>query len=180
MDRTASSGCPLRSAAPGISPGAMKAKPGFPRAAASAWKNSWPGSWARRQERRSTLARRIDRPKPKGLTGLRPLSAALKPYRLRVAGALIAMLTAAGAIMALGQGMRYLVDHGLVAGKAADLDRGVLALVAMALVLALASYSRFYLVTSIGERVVADLRKKVFRHILTLAPEYFEVTRTGE
>ena len=126
------------------------------------------------------MPRRVERPKAKQLTGLRPLWAALRPYRLRVAGALLAMVTAAGAIMALGQGMRYLVDHGLVAGKAADLDRGVLALFAMALVLAGASYSRFYLVTSIGERVVADLRKRVFRHILTLSPEYFEVTRTGE
>ena len=82
--------------------------------------------------------------------------------------------------MALGQGMKYLVDYGLVAGQPAKLDRGVLVLFAMAVVLALASYSRFYLVTSIGERVVADLRKRVFAHILTLSPEYFEVTRTGE
>ena len=104
----------------------------------------------------------------------------IAPYRARVIGALIAMALAAGSIMALGQGMKYLVDYGLVAGKGNQLDRGVLVLFAIALVLALASYSRFYLVTSIGERVVADLRKRVYRHILTLSPEYFEVMRTGE
>jgi len=56
----------------------------------------------------------------------------------------------------------------------------VLVLFAIAVVLALASYSRFYLVTSIGERVVADLRKRVFGHLLTLSPAFYEVTRTGE
>ena len=90
------------------------------------------------------------------------------------------MAIAAGAVMAMGQGMKYLVDYGLVAGQTNHLDRGVMVLFAIAVVLALASYSRFYLVTSIGERVVADLRKRAFRHILTLSPEYFEVTRTGE
>jgi len=123
---------------------------------------------------------KVARPKATRLVGLKPLWAVIAPYRLRVAGALLAMAVAAGAVMALGQGMKYLVDYGLVAGQPAKLDRGVLLLFAMALVLALASYTRFYLVTAIGERVVADLRKRVFRHILTLSPEYFEVTRTGE
>jgi ATP-binding cassette subfamily B protein len=104
----------------------------------------------------------------------------MAPYRLQVAGALLAMAVAAGAVMGLGQGMKYLVDNGLVAGQTAQLDRGALVLFAIAALLALASYSRFYLVTSIGERVVADLRKRVFSHLLTLSPDFFEVTRTGE
>ncbi len=121
-----------------------------------------------------------ERPKSKRLIGLRPLWAVMAPYRLRVAGALLAMAVAAGAVMALGQGMKYLVDEGLVAGQTAQLDRGALVLFAFAVLLALASYSRFYLVTSIGERVVADLRKRVFGHLLTLSPAFFEITRTGE
>ena len=68
--------------------------------------------------------------------------------------------------MALGQGMKYLVDEGLVAGQTQNLDRGVLVLFVIAIVLALASYSRFYLVTYIGERVVADLRKRVSPHLI--------------
>ncbi len=121
-----------------------------------------------------------ERPKAKRLIGLKPLWAVMAPYRLRVAGALLAMAVAAGAVMALGQGMKYLVDQGLVAGQTSHLDRGALVLFGMAILLALASYSRFYLVTSIGERVVADLRKRVFSHLLTLSPAFFEITRTGE
>ncbi len=123
---------------------------------------------------------KLERPKATRLIGLKPLWAVMAPYKLRVAGAVIAMAVAAGAVMAMGQGMKYLVDYGLVAGQTNHLDRGVMILFAIAVVLALASYSRFFLVTSIGERVVADLRKRAFAHILTLSPEYFEVTRTGE
>ncbi len=123
---------------------------------------------------------RQERPRAKRLIGLKPLWAVMAPYRLRVAGALLAMAVAAGAVMALGQGMKYLVDQGLVAGQTSHLDRGALVLFGMAILLALASYSRFYLVTSIGERVVADLRKRVFSHLLTLSPAFFEITRTGE
>jgi ATP-binding cassette, subfamily B, bacterial len=126
------------------------------------------------------LAERVERPRSKRLIGLRPLWAVMAPYRLRVFGALLAMALATGAVMALGQGMKYLVDEGLVAGQTQQLDRGVLVLFVIAIVLAMASYSRFYLVTSIGERVVADLRKRVFSHLLTLSPAFFEVTRTGE
>ena len=123
---------------------------------------------------------REDRPKAKRLIGLRPLWTVMAPYRLRVAGAIVAMAVAAGAVMGLGQGMKFLVDDGLVAGQPGRLDRAVLILFAFAVLLALASYSRFFLVTSVGERVVADLRKRVFRHLLTLSPAFFEVTRTGE
>ena len=123
---------------------------------------------------------RSGRPTSKRLIGLRPLWSVMAPYRLRVAGAILAMAVAAGAVMALGQGMKYLVDEGLVAGQTSHLDRGVLVLFAIAALLALASYSRFYLVTSIGERVVADLRKRVFSHLLTLSPAFYEITRTGE
>ena len=126
------------------------------------------------------MAERVERSTSKRLIGLRPLWAVMAPYRLRVVGALLAMALATGAVMALGQGMKYLVDEGLVAGQTQHLDRGVLVLFAIAMVLALASYSRFYLVTSIGERVVADLRKRVFSHLLTLSPAFFEITRTGE
>ncbi len=126
------------------------------------------------------MIKRVERLRSTRLIGLRPLWAVIAPYRLRVVGALLAMALATGAVMALGQGMKYLVDEGLVAGQTQHLDRGALVLFAIAIVLALASYSRFYLVTSIGERVVADLRKRVFSHLLTLSPAFFEVTRTGE
>ncbi len=80
----------------------------------------------------------------------------------------------------LGQGLRYLVDAGLKASNTDLLDRAVGILLATVLVLALSTYCRFYLVSWIGERVVADLRKAVFDRIIAMSPAYFEMTKTGE
>jgi ATP-binding cassette, subfamily B, bacterial len=80
----------------------------------------------------------------------------------------------------MGQGIARLVDQGLGTANGGSLDRAVEALLAVVGVLALSTYSRFYLVSWIGERVVADLRMAVFDRILRLSPAYFEVTKTGE
>ncbi|MEE8535826.1 MAG: ABC transporter transmembrane domain-containing protein, partial [Kiloniellales bacterium] len=83
-------------------------------------------------------------------------------------------------VLALGLGLRKLVDEGFASGDAVLLDQAVLVLFAVVLILAGASYARFYLVSWIGERVVADIRRAVFNHVISLSPGYFEVTRTGE
>ena len=114
------------------------------------------------------------------LTGLRPLIARLAPYRWQSLGALLAMAVSAGMVLAFGQGLKYLIDQGFRAGDPRLLDQAVLVVFASTVVLALASFSRFYLVSWVGERVVADLRKQVFRHLMTLAPDFYEVTRTGD
>ena len=90
------------------------------------------------------------------------------------------MAVSAGMVLAFGQGLKYLIDQGFRAGDPRLLDQAVLVVFASTVVLALASFSRFYLVSWIGERVVADLRKQVFRHLMTLAPDFYEVTRTGD
>ena len=90
------------------------------------------------------------------------------------------MAVSAGMVLAFGQGLKHLIDQGFRAGDPRLLDQAVLVVFASTVVLALASFSRFYLVSWIGERVVADLRKQVFRHLLTLAPDFYEVTRTGD
>jgi ATP-binding cassette subfamily B protein len=104
----------------------------------------------------------------------------LRPYGWVVVGALTALSVAAATVLAMGFGLRKLVDEGFAGGDAALLDRAVLVLLAVVLLLAMASYARFYLVSWTGERVVADIRKAVFDHVLTLSPAYYEVTRTGE
>jgi ATP-binding cassette subfamily B protein len=104
----------------------------------------------------------------------------VRPYGLQLAGAVTALLVAAGTVLALGMGLRRLVDQGFSAGDAALLDQAVLVLFGVVGLLALATYTRFYLVSWIGERVVADIRQSVFDHILTLSPAYYELTRTGE
>jgi len=108
------------------------------------------------------------------------LAAFLAPYRWRVAAALLALLVAAGSVLALGQGLRHVVDQGFGGGEPGLLDQALVALVALAAVLAVATYFRFRLMMSTGERVVTDLRRAVFDRLLGLSPAFFESTRTGE
>jgi len=102
------------------------------------------------------------------------------PYRARIAGAVVALVLAAACVLALGQGLRLVVDNGFGSGDRRLLDRALAALVAIAVTLAIATYWRFYLMMTTGERVVTDLRRAVFDHILGLEPGFFEATRTGE
>ncbi|MEQ8354706.1 MAG: ABC transporter transmembrane domain-containing protein [Kiloniellaceae bacterium] len=104
----------------------------------------------------------------------------VRPYSLQLAGAMTALLIASGTVLGLGMGLRRLVDDGFSTGNEALLNQAVLVLFGVVLLLAASVYARFYLVSWIGERVVADLRQRVFDHILTLSPAYYELTRTGE
>jgi len=80
----------------------------------------------------------------------------------------------------LGQVLRQVIDRGFASGDAGSLDAALVALLAIIVVMALATYTRFYFVSWIGERVSADIRRAVFAHLLDLSPGFFEVTRTGE
>ena len=102
------------------------------------------------------------------------------PYRGRVASALAALVIAAACVLALGQGLRLVVDNGFGSGDPRLLNRALAALLAIAATLSVATYVRFYLMMTTGERVVTDLRRAVFDHILGLEPGFFEVARTGE
>jgi len=104
----------------------------------------------------------------------------VRPYRLQVAGAAVALIVAAVTVLAMGNGLRLLVDKGFSAGDPALLDRAVIVLMGVVVLLAGSSYARFFLVSWIGERVVADIRKAVFNHVISLSPGFFETTRTGE
>ena len=83
-------------------------------------------------------------------------------------------------MLALGQGLRALVDRGFNSGNEEMLDTALLVLLLVIVVLAAATYTRFYLVSWLGERVVTDIRRAVFDHVVKLSPGFFEVTRTGE
>jgi len=83
-------------------------------------------------------------------------------------------------VLALGQGLRHVIDAGFSSGSPQLLDQALAAMLAIAAVLAVATWFRFYLMMSTGERVVTDLRKAVFDHILGLDPAFFEAERTGE
>ena len=121
------------------------------------------------------------RPKSRSIAPLRGLLPFLRPYRGRIAVALAALLTSSAATLVLPQFARGLINaQGLSAEQAHALSGFYLAFVVAAAVLGVASAIRFYAVTWLGERVVADIRKAVFDNVLGLSPEFFEVTRTGE
>ena len=93
---------------------------------------------------------------------------------------MLALVAAAGSVLALGQGLKHVIDSGFASGNLQMLNAALAGFLAIAAVLAIATYARFYLMMSTGERVIADLRRAVFDHVLTLSPSYFDATRTGE
>ncbi|TSA10496.1 MAG: ATP-binding cassette domain-containing protein [Betaproteobacteria bacterium] len=121
-----------------------------------------------------------DRPGNKDIRQLARILGFLAPYRRQVALAMVALVVAAGCVLVLGQGLRRVIDGGFSSGDAALLDGALVALLAVIVVMAIATYTRFYFVSWIGERVSADIRRAVFGHLLDLSPGFFEVTRTGE
>ena len=101
-------------------------------------------------------------------------------YRVMVALAFVALVAATLATLAIPMASRRLIDNGFNRENAAFIDQYFLALVAVALMLGMASAARFFFVSWLGERVVADLRKAVYAHVLSLSPAFVELTRTGE
>jgi ATP-binding cassette subfamily B protein len=104
----------------------------------------------------------------------------LKPYRLRTLGAAVALLAAAALVLTLGQGLRRLIDLGFATGDTTHLDHAALALVVIVAALAIATASRFYLVSWLGERVAADVRRDIFNRVIALSPAFFEMARVGD
>ncbi|MBN8531318.1 MAG: ATP-binding cassette domain-containing protein [Alphaproteobacteria bacterium] len=122
----------------------------------------------------------LDRAKGRSLGSLRRLSGYLRPYRAQVALALLALTVSSGGLLGLGQGLAYLIDAGLREHRPDLLDKAFLALLGFTLLLAAASYARSYYVASVGERVVADLRRDVYARLIGMDIAFFENTRTGE
>jgi ATP-binding cassette subfamily B protein len=121
-----------------------------------------------------------DRPRGRDLRPLLRLLRFAWPYRGRLALALLALLIAAVALLAFGQVIRAVVDHGLASGSKQTLDVALLLFLIVVVVLAASITVRSYLLNWIGERVVADVRQAVFNRVLALDVGFFETTRTGE
>ncbi len=94
--------------------------------------------------------------------------------------ALFALLVTAAVNLSLGQGVKFVIDSGFIAGSKEQLSSAILMLIGLISLLAVGTFSRFYLMSWLGERVSADLRKAVFNRIVTLHPSYFEENRSGE
>jgi ATP-binding cassette subfamily B protein len=121
-----------------------------------------------------------DRPKSRSLRPLSALLPYIAPHRAMLAYALVALLVAAGAMLALPVALRHLIDQGMAAGSPDTINRYFVAFLAAAAVFGVFAALRFYLVTWLGERVVADLRSAVYARVIRMDPAFFEVTRTGE
>ena len=111
---------------------------------------------------------------------LRLTLAFLRPYRWQTLGALIALIITAAIALSMGQGVRLLVDQGFVTGSPERLNHAIEVFLLLVLALAAGTFTRFYLVSWIGERVVADLRRRVFDHLIDLHPGFYENARSSE
>jgi ATP-binding cassette subfamily B protein len=104
----------------------------------------------------------------------------IKPHSLQIAYAFGSILMISAALLSLGQGIAFLVDHGLSQGKGETLNMAVLICVGITVILALGSYLRAVLVNKITERVMTDIRKAVFGNTLNLSTSWFEQARKGD
>ena len=114
---------------------------------------------------------------------LRPLVSLwpyVRRYRWRAVAALLALLAAAIATLVVPVAIRRMIDFGFSRDSASLINSYFTVIIAVVAVLALASAARFYLVTTLGERIVADLREEVFGHLLSLSPAYFDTAKSGE
>ena len=112
--------------------------------------------------------------------GIKTFLPFLRPYRRHMVFALIALVVTAGTMLSLGKGVQLLIDQGLASGSEAGLTHALMIFTALVFLLGIGSFCRFYLVSWIGERVVADIRQAVFAHLLTLSPSFFEDNSPSE
>ena len=119
--------------------------------------------------------------KPRANVGaLRLLIPYLRPYHRQVVGAWVALAVAAGLLLAVGQGLRRLIDRGFAASSQSQLDGAAAIMFAVVALLGVATYARFMLVSWLGERTAADIRRDLFDHVIALSPAFFETARTGD
>lgn len=104
----------------------------------------------------------------------------VRPYRRQVLLALLALVVTAAITLSMGQGIRLLVDQGFMTRSAHQLNQTIGLFLLLVVALAVGTFSRFYLVSWIGERCVADIRRAVFDHLIGLHPGFFEDNRSSE
>ncbi|MGE5388764.1 MAG: ABC transporter transmembrane domain-containing protein [Hyphomicrobiales bacterium] len=114
------------------------------------------------------------------LEPLRPLLPYALRYKRTIVLALAALIVAAGATLTLPAAVRGMIDHGFSTDSAGTVNAYFGAMIAVAVTLAVASATRYYFVMTLGERVVADLRGDLFRHLTTLDAAFFDTSKTGE
>jgi ATP-binding cassette subfamily B protein len=126
------------------------------------------------------MSSNADRPRAKSLNPLRTLLPFIRPYRGMMVAALGALLMATIAMLALPLALRQLIDHVVAAKDSSALNRYLIGFLTASVIFGVFAALRFYLVTWLGERVVADLRSAVYRRVVRMDPMFYETTRVGE
>ncbi len=111
---------------------------------------------------------------------IRVVASFVAPYRAALFIGLLALMLTAGITLSIGQGIRLLIDRGFTAQSPELLSQYVLLFLLLVVLLAAGTFARYYWVTWLGERVVADIRRKVFFHLIDLHPGFFEANRSLE
>ncbi len=120
------------------------------------------------------------REKGKTLRPLKSLVPFITPYKGTLMIAMVALLISSAAMLAMPMAVRNVIDHGFSVEDAANVDRYFFVLLLFALVIGFFGAARAYFVNWLGERVVADLRSRVFAHVVYMDPAFFETTKMGE
>ena len=121
-----------------------------------------------------------DRPASKNYAYLKRTWGFMRPYTNKLIYAGLALIVTSLATLSIGMGLKFMIDRGLSAGDQQFLNLGFLGLVAIILVISAGTYCRFYFISWVGERVVADVRRAVFDQVIKQSPGFYEVTKTGE
>lgn len=116
------------------------------------------------------------KPKPLIRTGF----TFIRPYRRQILYASAALVFTAAVTLSLGQGIRLLIDEGIATQSSDNLAHAIRVFLVLVLAMAVGTFARYYWVSWIGERVIADIRKKVFSHLVYLHPGFFEDNRSLE
>ena len=120
------------------------------------------------------------RPKKAPVGRLRALGPFISPYKKVIFGALIALIAAAGSTLTVPLALRRIIDLGFSADSGGFIDQYFAGLFGIVVILAFATFGRFYLVTWLGERLAADIRMALFNRVVELSPGFFDTTKTGE
>lgn len=114
------------------------------------------------------------------LKALKTLLPFIKPYKRQLLLAAISLILAAGATLVIPLCFRTIIDQGFSEASQTQINRTFINLFGAAVVLAFASSLRYYIVSWLGERITCDIRKKVYSHIISQSPEFFETQQSGE
>ena len=104
----------------------------------------------------------------------------VRPYWPRIAWAMGGLAIAAAAVLAIGEGLKRVIDQGFTAGNSAELDKILFIMVGLALAQGIGVYVRYSNISWVNNRVVNDIRQRIYAHLLTLSPAFFEQQRVGD